>query len=182
MITIQWVVYMVVGCCACFGVLFLLYSFMAKQMAKQKEDEIDWSEAISQKEIPYTSDDPDFLSTNRSTVPKKSKPKSAGSTNTPALLRDQLGPSSLCVRENLIDSKPRLRLNSLNEADKIEDESQRYAEEELKNNTKQMESFKGEDAEVIPENKKLTKDERLALIKESAEKKSFDERLRNRGR
>ena len=119
---------------------------------QQEEDEIDWSEAISQKEIPYTSDDPDFLSTNRSTVPKKSKPKSAGSTNTPALLRDQLGPSSLCV------------------------------EEELKKNTKQMESFKGEDAEVIPKNKKLTKDERLALIKENAEKKSFDERLRNRGR
>ena len=45
-----------------------------------------------------------------------------------------------------------------------------------------MESFRGEDAEVIPERKKLTKDERLALIKESAEKKSFDERLRNRGR
>ena len=78
---------------------------------QQEEDEVDaspmtlahdrdWSEAISQKEIPYTSDDPDFLSTNRSTVPKK----------------------------------------------------------------------------------KLTKDERLALIKESAEKKSFDERLRNRGR
>ena len=35
MITIQWVVYMVVGCCVCFGVLFLLYSFMAKQVAKQ---------------------------------------------------------------------------------------------------------------------------------------------------
>ena len=128
---------------------------------QQEEDEVDaspmtlahdrdWSEAISQKEIPYTSDDPDFLSTNRSTVPKKSKPKSAGSTNTPV--------------------------------DKIEDEYQRYAEEELEKNTKQMESFKGEDAEVIPENKKLTKDERLALIKESAEKKSFDERLRNRGR
>ena len=128
---------------------------------QQEEDEVDaspmtlahdrdWSEAISQKEIPYTSDDPDFLSTNRSTVPKKSKPKSAGSTNTPV--------------------------------DKIEDEYQRYAEEELEKNTKQMESFKGEDAEVIPEKKKLTKDERLALIKESAEKKSFDERLRNRGR
>ena len=128
---------------------------------QQEEDEVDaspmtlahdrdWSEAISQKEIPYTSDDPDFLSTNRSTVPKKSKPKSAGSTNTPV--------------------------------DKIEDEYQRYAEEELEKNTKQMESFKGEDAEVIPKNKKLTKDERLALIKESAEKKSFDERLRNRGR
>ena len=97
---------------------------------QQEEDEIDWSEAISQKEIPYSSDDPDFLSTNRSTVPKKSKPKSAGSTNTPALLRDQLGPSSLCV------------------------------EEELKKNTKQMESFKGEDAEVIPKNKKLTKNKR----------------------
>ena len=128
---------------------------------QQEEDEVDaspmtlahdrdWSEAISQKEIPYTSDDPDFLSANRSTVPKKSKPKSAGSTNTPV--------------------------------DKIEDEYQRYAEEELEKNTKQMESFKGEDAEVIPKNKKLTKDERLALIKESAEKKSFDERLRNRGR
>ena len=100
----------------------------------------DWSESISQKEIPYTSDDPDFLSTNRSTVPKESKPKSAGSTNTPV--------------------------------EKIEDEYQRYAEEELEKNTKQMESFKGEDAEVIPENKKLTKDERLALIKESAKKKS----------
>ena len=119
---------------------------------QQEEDEIDWSEAISQKEIPYTSDDPDFLSTNRSTVPKKSKPKSAGSTNTPV--------------------------------DKIEDEYQRYAEEELEKNTKQMESFKGEDAEVIPEKKKLTKDERLALIKESAEKKTDDERyrLRNKGR
>ena len=121
---------------------------------QQEEDEVDaspmtlahdrdWSEAISQKEIPYTSDDPDFLSTNRSTVPKKSKPKSAGSTNTPV--------------------------------DKIEDEYQRYAEEELEKNTKQMESFKGEDAEVIPKNKKLTKDERLALIKESAEKKSVDD-------
>jgi len=37
MITIQWVVYMVVVCCALFGVLFLLYSFMAKQTAKQKD-------------------------------------------------------------------------------------------------------------------------------------------------
>ena len=138
MITIQWVVYMVVVCCALFGVLFLLYSFMAKQTAKHEEDEVDaspmtlahdrdWSEAISQKEIPYTSDDPDFLSTNRSTVPKKSKPKSAGSTNTPV--------------------------------DKIEDEYQRYAEEELEKNTKQMESFKGEDAEVIPERNKMKKEE-----------------------
>ena len=101
---------------------------------QQEEDEVDaspmtlahdrdWSEAISQKEIPYTSDDPDFLSTNRSTVPKKSKPKSAGSTNTPV--------------------------------DKIEDEYQRYAEEELEKNTKQMESFKGEDAEVISDSKKI---------------------------
>ena len=40
-----------------------------------------------------------------------------------------------------------------------EDEYQRYAEEELKKNTKQMESFKGEDGEVIPERKKPTKDE-----------------------
>ena len=106
---------------------------------QKKEDEVDaspmtsahdrdWSEAISQKEIPYTSDDPDFLSTNRSTVPKKSKPKkSAGSTNTPV--------------------------------DKIEDEYQRYAEEELEKNTKQMESFKGEDAEVIPERNKTKKEE-----------------------
>ena len=52
-----------------------------------------------------------------------------------------------------------------------EDEYQRYAEEELEKNTKQMESFKGEDAEVIPERKKLTKGERIALIKKSAEKK-----------
>ena len=72
---------------------------------QQEEDEVDWSEAISQKEIPLTSDHPDFLSTNRST----------------------------------------------------EDEYQRYAEEELKKNTKQMESFKGEDAEVIPERKKMKK-------------------------
>jgi hypothetical protein len=43
MVTIQWVVYMVVGCCACFGVLFLLYSFMAKQTAKHEEDEVDAS-------------------------------------------------------------------------------------------------------------------------------------------
>ncbi len=105
---------------------------------QQEEDEVDaspmtlahdrdWSEAISQKEIPYTSDDPDFLSTNRSTVPKNSKPKSAGSTNTPV--------------------------------DKIEDEYQRYAEGELEKNTKQMESFKGEDAEVIPERNKTKKEE-----------------------
>ena len=56
-----------------------------------------------------------------------------------------------------------------------EDEYQRYAEEELKKNTKQMESFKGEDAEIIPERKKLTKGERIALIKKSAEKKSAHE-------
>ena len=42
-----------------------------------------------------------------------------------------------------------------------EDEYQRYAEEELKKNTKQMESFKGEDAEVIPEKKNPSKDSRL---------------------
>jgi hypothetical protein len=35
MVTIQWLVYMVVVCCACLGVLFLLFSFMAKQVAKQ---------------------------------------------------------------------------------------------------------------------------------------------------
>jgi len=68
---------------------------------QQEEDEVDpspmtlahdrdWSEAISQKEIPYTSDDPDFLSTNRSTVPKKSKPKSADSTNTPVDKIDEI--------------------------------------------------------------------------------------------
>jgi hypothetical protein len=85
---------------------------------QQKEDEVDaspmtsahdrdWSKAISQKEIPLTSDHPDFLSTNRST----------------------------------------------------EDEYQRYAEEELEKNTKQMESFKGEDAEVIPERNKMEKEE-----------------------
>jgi hypothetical protein len=38
-----------------------------------------------------------------------------------------------------------------------------------------MESFKGEDAEIIPERKKLTKGERIALIKKSAEKKSAHE-------
>ena len=59
--------------------------------------------------------------------------------------------------------------------DKMEDKYQKYAEEELEKNTKQMESFKGEDAEIIPERKKLTKDERIALIKKSAEKKSADD-------
>ena len=34
----------------------------------------------------------------------------------------------------------------------------------------------------LEEKMRLTKDERFARIKESAEKKSFDERLRNRGR
>ena len=90
---------------------------------QKKEDEVDaspmtsahdrdWSEAISQKEIPYTSDDPDFLSTNRST----------------------------------------------------EDEYQSYTEEELKKNTKQMESFKGEDAEVISDSKKIGSKKREASI------------------
>ena len=168
MITIQWVVYMVVVCCALFGILFLLYSFMAKQTAKHEEDEVDaspmtlahdrdWSEAISQKEIPYTSDDPDFLSTNRSTVPKKSKPKSAGSTPT-----EHLDKINVITHEVMKNPKKCA----------FDDKYQKYAEEELEKNTKQMESFKGEDAEVIPENKKLTKDERLALIKESAKKKS----------
>ena len=45
--------------------------------------------------------------------------------------------------------------------DEIEDEYQRYAEEELEKNAKQMESFKGEDAEVIPEKKNPSKDSRL---------------------
>ena len=47
MITIQWVVYMVVVCCALFGVLFLLYSFMAKQTAKHEEDEVNASPMTS---------------------------------------------------------------------------------------------------------------------------------------
>ena len=34
------------------------------------------------------------------------------------------------------------------------------SEEELEKNTKQMESFKGEDAEVIPERNKMKKEER----------------------
>jgi len=38
---------------------------------------------------------------------------------------------------------------------KEEDEYQRYAEEELEKNTKQMESFQGEDAEVISDSKKI---------------------------
>jgi flagellar biosynthesis/type III secretory pathway M-ring protein FliF/YscJ len=48
MITIQWVVYMVVVCCALFGVLFLLYSFMAKQTAKHEEDEVNASPMTSE--------------------------------------------------------------------------------------------------------------------------------------
>ena len=83
---------------------------------------------------------------------------SAGSTNTP----------NTPEKNNKEESKD-------GPLDEIEDEYQRYAEEELEKNTKQMESFKGEDAEVIPERKKLTKDERLAFIKESAEKKSVDD-------
>ena len=47
MITIQWLVYMVVVCCALFVVLFFLYSFLAKQTAKQKEDEVDVSPMTS---------------------------------------------------------------------------------------------------------------------------------------
>jgi len=43
MITIQWLVYMVVVCCVLFVVLFFLYSFLAKQMAKHEEDEVDIS-------------------------------------------------------------------------------------------------------------------------------------------
>ena len=39
--------------------------------------------------------------------------------------------------------------------EKKEDEYQRYAEEELEKNTKQMEFFKGEDAEVISDSKKI---------------------------
>ena len=37
MITIQWVVYMVVVCSAIFGVIFLLYTFMVKQVVKQTD-------------------------------------------------------------------------------------------------------------------------------------------------
>jgi len=40
-----------------------------------------------------------------------------------------------------------------------DDKYQKYAEEELEKNTKQMESFKGEDAEVIPERNKMKKEE-----------------------
>ena len=80
---------------------------------------------------------------------------------------DEIDPSNKVWEENFPTADEHL--------DKTEDEYQKYAEEELEKNTKQMESFKGEDAEVIPEKKKLTKDERLALIKESAEKKSVDD-------
>ena len=38
MITIQWVVYMVVACCVCFGILFLLYFFITKRVVKAKGD------------------------------------------------------------------------------------------------------------------------------------------------
>ena len=43
MISVQWVIYMVVVCCALFVVLFFLYSFLAKQKAKHEEDEVDVS-------------------------------------------------------------------------------------------------------------------------------------------
>jgi len=42
-ISVQWVIYMVVVCCALFVVLFFLYSFLAKQKAKHEEDEVDVS-------------------------------------------------------------------------------------------------------------------------------------------
>jgi len=48
MVTIQWLVYMVIVCCACLGVLFLLYSFMAKQTAKHEEDEVNASPMTSE--------------------------------------------------------------------------------------------------------------------------------------
>ena len=97
--------------------------------------------------------------------------------------KDEIDPSNKVWEENFptadehLDKMDDLEKNNKEESkdgplDEIEDEYQRYAEEELEKNTKQMESFKGEDAEVIPEKKKLTKDERLALIKESAKKKS----------
>jgi hypothetical protein len=37
MITIQWIVYMVVVCSAVFGIIFLLYTFITKQVAKQTD-------------------------------------------------------------------------------------------------------------------------------------------------
>ena len=48
MVTIQWLVYMVVVCCACLGVLFFLFSFMAKQ----KEDEVDPSNKVWEENFP----------------------------------------------------------------------------------------------------------------------------------
>jgi len=69
-----------VGCEKCPAFKFCpLTTVLGDQQEEDKVDaspmtlahDRDWSEAISQKEIPYTSDDPDFLSTNRSTVPKK---------------------------------------------------------------------------------------------------------------
>ena len=73
--------------------------------------------------------------------------------------KDEIDPSNKVWEESFPTADEHL--------DKIEDEYQRYAEEELEKNTKEMESFKGEDAEVIPERKKLAKDERIALIKKS---------------
>ena len=52
-----------------------------------------------------------------------------------------------------------------------EDEYQKYAEQELEKLPNPREAFEGEYSGVIPEKKKLTKDERIALIKKSAEKK-----------
>ena len=43
MISVQWVIYMVVVCCALFVVLFFLYSFLAKKKAEHEEDEVDVS-------------------------------------------------------------------------------------------------------------------------------------------
>ena len=39
-IPVQWVIYMVVVCCALFVALFFLYSFLAKKTAKHEEDEV----------------------------------------------------------------------------------------------------------------------------------------------
>ena len=70
--------------------------------------------------------------------------------------KDEIDPSNKIWEENFPTADEHL--------DKTEDEYQKYAVEELEKNKNE---------EVIPAKKKpLTKDERLALIKESAEKKS----------
>ena len=81
--------------------------------------------------------------------------------------KDEIDPSNKVWEESFPTADEHL--------DKTEDEYQKYAEQELEKLPNPREAFEGEYSGVIPEKKKLTKDERIALLKKSAEKKSADD-------